>query len=420
MKCRSLLCLLGLLVCWAANAAELPSATPASVGMSAEGLERVRVALDDFVLSGELPGVTAMVARRGKVVFAHAAGTLDVETGAKMRLDALLRIYSMTKPVTSVAAIMLVEAGELGLDDPVHRYFPSWKGMTVLAADGIDRRPAVRPVTVRHLLTHTAGLVYGYDGNSAVDRLYRAAGLIDDWYYLVRDTEQLVAKLADIPLLFEPGDRWHYGFSTDVLGHLIERVSGQPLDVFLAERLFAPLGVEDAYFDVPPHLIARFGTNHVVGADGTLTVQDRPREDPEFIGVTFLSGGGGLVTTVADYMRFCLMLDGGGALGERRILQAETVATMTRDQLPAGVAAGGRGFGFGFGIVGSDAAPEGPSPGTYYWGGAAGTFFWIDPAERLVGVFMPQRIGTPAHIQTTLQRLVHAAIVDAAHPLGAR
>ena len=391
------------------GAPELPRAAPEDVGMTSAGLAALRAELDRVVAAGEWPGVTAMVARRGKVVFAHASGLLDVQTGAKARLDALMRIYSMTKPITSVAAMLLVEDGRVGLDDPVFRFFPAWKNMTVHNDDG-THTPAVHPVTVRHLLTHSAGLVYGYDGDSAVDRLYRQAGLIDDWDYLVRDTGTLVATLAGLPLAFEPGTRWRYGFSTDVLGHLVERVSGQPLDAFLRKRVFTPLGIDDAYFDVPPGQLHRFGTNHIIAKDGAVTVQDNPREDPEFIGVTFLSGGGGLVTTVEDYMRFCLMLEGNGALGDVRLLKPETVAAMTRNQLPPGVSMGGDPFGLGFGIFGPDAEENQPSPGSYYWGGAAATFFWIDPAERIIGVFLPQRINSPNHLQDTLQRLVYEAI----------
>ena len=403
--------LAGLLLAGAVvNAGELPRATPESVGMSGAGLEALREELDAVVARGEFPGVTAMVARRGKVVFAHAAGLLDVETGAPARLDSLMRIYSMTKPITSVAAMLLVEEGKLDLDAPVARFFPRWKNMTVLAADDATRLPAERAVTARHLLTQTAGLAYGYDGDSVVDRMYREAGLIGDWDYLARDTRELVTKLADLPLLFQPGARWHYGFSTDVLGHLVERISGQPLDAFLRARVFAPLGIRDAYFDVPPAARHRFGTDHIIGEDGAVTVRDNPREDPEFIGVTFLSGGGGLVTTVGDYMRFCLMLDGGGAFAGTRLLKAETVAAMTRNQLPDGVTMGGEPFGLGFGIFGEEAVEHQPSPGSYYWGGAAGTFFWIDPAERIVGVFLPQRVNAPGRIQTQLQSLVYQAI----------
>lgn len=403
----------GLLPSALAVAAELPRAEPQSVGMAADALERLRGELDRLVEQGEMPGITAMVARRGKVVFSHATGLLDVQTGAPMRLDSLLRIYSMTKPVTSVAAMMLVEEGKLGLDDSLSRFFPGWRNMTVLQADG-SKLPVLRPITARHLLTHTAGLAYGYDGDSAVDRLYQQAGLIDDWDYLAKDTHELVEKLADIPLLYQPGTRWHYSFATDVLGHLVERVSGQSLDVFLQERLFAPLGIADAYFDVPPKQLHRFGTDHIIGKDGETIVQDSPREDPEFIGVTFLSGGGGLVTTAADYMRFCLMLDGGGEFAGARILQPETVREMTRNQLPDGAGWDDGGFGLGFGIAGPSDEPGALSPGAYQWGGAAGTFFWIDPAERLIGIFMPQRIGMPGRIQNSLQQLVYEAITEPA------
>ena len=403
--------LVGLAGCWAlavsAAVAELPRVAPESVGMSSARLEAVAQKMDALVAAAEFPGMTAMIARRGLVVFRHSTGLLDVETGAPMRDDSLLRVYSMTKPITSVAAMALVEDGELLLDAPVARFFPEWRDLTVLV-DG-ERVPVARAVTARHLLMHTSGLSYGYVGDTPVDRMYREARLIDDWDYLTHDTRELVAKLADIPLLFQPGSRWHYGFSTDVLGHLVERVSDKPLDVFFRERLFEPLGMHDSFFDVPPEVVDRFGTDHYVN-DGEVVVQDSPREDPEFMGVTFLSGGGGLVMTAEDYLRFALMMQGGGRLQDARILSPTTVDLMTTDLLPDGISAGAAGFGLGFAIVPPGAGRDARSPGSYYWGGAAGTFFWVDPAQELVAVFMPQRIGSPGWIQQTLQNMVYAAI----------
>ncbi|MXY53987.1 MAG: beta-lactamase family protein [Gammaproteobacteria bacterium] len=388
-------------------AGELPRVAPAEVGMSESRLARVAERMDSLVAQGEFPGMLAMIARRGSVVFEHAVGTLDVETGAPLEMDSLMRIYSMTKPITSVAAMTLVEDGKLLLDAPVAMHFPEWKELKVLE-DG-EQVPASTAVTARHLLMHTSGLTYGYYGDTPVDRMYREAKLIDDWDYLTHDTRELVLKLADIPLLFEPGSRWHYGFSSDVLGHLVERVSGQPLDGFFEDRLFSPLGMDDSYFDVPDAALKRFGTDHHV-TDGEVIVQDSPREDPEFRDVTFLSGGGGLVMTADNYMRFCLMLASGGSFDGARILSPATVALMTTNLLAAGDSAGGDGFGLGFAI-----APAGPSrstltPGSYYWGGAAGTFFWIDPNLDLVAIFMPQRIGSPPWIQQTLQNMVYAAV----------
>lgn len=375
--------------------------------MSASRLARVAAQMDEFVAEGEFPGMLAMVARRGSVVFEHSVGILDVETGAPLKMDSLMRVYSMTKPVTSVAAMMLVEDGKLLLDAPVSLHFPEWKELRVLE-DGKEV-PATNALTARHLLMHTSGLSYGYYGDTPVDRMYREAKLIDDWDYLTHDTRELVQKLADIPLLFQPGSRWHYGFSTDVLGHLVERVSGKPLDAFFQERLFTPLGMNDAYFDLPEEVLARFGTDHYV-VNGEVIVQDSPREDPEFRNVTFLSGGGGLVMTADNYMRFCLMLLKGGAWEDKRLLSPATVALMTSNLLPENQSANGEGFGLGFAI-----APDGPgrgtlTPGSYYWGGAAGTFFWIDPALDLAAVFMPQRIGMPNLIQQTLQNMVYAAV----------
>ena len=391
----------------AASAGELPRVAPAEVGMSAARLARVAERMDGLVAQGEFPGMLAMIARRGSVVFEHAVGTLDVETGAPLAMDSLMRIYSMTKPITSVAAMMLVEDGKLLLDAPVSVHFPEWKELKVLEEG--EQVPASAAMTARHLLMHTSGLTYGYYGDTPVDRMYREAKLIDDWDYLTHDTRELVEKLADIPLLFQPGSRWHYGFSSDVLGHLVERVSGQPLDAFLRERLFAPLGMDDAHFDVPEAALARFGTDHYV-VDGEVIVQDSPREDPEFRDVTFLSGGGGLVMTADNYLRFCLMLVNGGTLDGARILSPATVELMTTNLLADADSANGDGFGLGFAIAPDGAARGALTPGSYHWGGAAGTFFWIDPQLELVAVFMPQRIGTPPWIQQTLQNMVYAAM----------
>ena len=394
------------LVCaaMAANARELPRAEAEAVGMTKQGLNAVAEEMDRLVADGELVGMTAMIARRGQVVFEHATGTLDLETGAPMQMDSLIRIYSMTKPITSAAALMLVDDGKLDLDEPVARFFPEWRDQTAYEGDEIVRVDP--PVTAKHLLLHTSGLSYGYVGDSPVDKAYREAGLIDDWDYLVRDTDILVQKLGGIPLLFQPGTRWHYGFSTDVLGQLVERASGLPLDDFLDERMFRPLGMDDVFFDVSAEVVHRFGTNHEF-KDGNFVVQDNPREDPEFIGVTFLSGGGGLVMPAESYLRFCQMILNGGVLDGTRVLEPETVALMTTDQLPEGIWPNS-GFGLGFAVVTEDG---GSTPrGSYSWGGAAGTFFWIDPGNELVAVFMPQYIGMPNAIQEELTRLVYAAI----------
>ena len=390
-----------------ANAAqELPRAEAEAMGMTTEGLNAVAGEMDRMVTDGELVGMTAMIARRGQVVFEHATGTLDMETGMPMQLDSLIRVYSMTKPITSAAALMLVDEGRLGLDEPVAKFFPEWKDQTAYEGDKVV--PVDPPVTAKHLLLHTSGLSYGYVGNTPVDKAYREAGLIDDWDYLVRDTDILVKKLADIPLLFQPGTRWHYSFSTDVLGQLIERVSGQPLDDFLDSRMFRPLGMKDVYFDVPADVVHRFGTDHEF-KNGKFVVQDNPREDPEFIGVTFLSGGGGLVMPTESYVRFCQMILNGGTLDGTQVLKPETVALMTTDQLPEGIWPNS-GFGLGFAVVTEDG---GSTPrGSYSWGGAAGTFFWIDPGNELVAVFMPQYIGMPNAIQEKLKGLVYAAVSD--------
>lgn len=244
-----------------------------------------------------------VVTRDDKIAFEHYTGLLDYERKTDMARDSLIRIYSMTKAMTAVAALIAIEEGQLALDTTVASYFPSWANQLVYVADantagGYRTEPVDEPVTVRHLLTHTAGISYGYYGATPTDRAYRQAGLIDDWDYLVRDTKVLVETMGPIPLLHQPGARWHYGFASDVLGQIVEQATGQRLDAFLEERVFGPLSIE-AYFDVPASEFTRFGTDHIHAADGTVSVQDTPYRDPEFVDVTFISGGGGVVTTAA-------------------------------------------------------------------------------------------------------------------------
>ena len=376
-------------------------------------LEKAAVAkltshLDDLVEDGTVVGVGMVIARDNAIAYEHYAGLLDFELKSDMARDSLIRIYSMTKAMTAAAALIAIEDGRLALDTEVADYFPSWSNQLVYVADeaapgGYRTEPVVEPVTVQHLLTHTAGISYGYYGATPTDRAYRDAGLIDDWDYLVHDTKVLVETMGPIPLLHQPGARWHYGFASDVLGQLVEQAVGQRLDTFLEERVFRPLGIE-AYFDVPESEFARFGTDHIHAADGTVTVQDTPYRDPEFVDVTFISGGGGVVTTARGYLQFALMLANGGQLDGVRVLSEKSARAMTSNQLPADA---GLRWGYGVTVAGDD----GPlNRGSFGFGGAAGTAFWVDPVERLVGVVMVQRIGLANDVIPSIQALTYETL----------
>ena len=324
----------------AVSAERLPNAPQGTLDSATAGA--LAAHLDQLVADRTVVGVGMVVTRDGAVAFEHYAGLLDYERNTPMAEDSLIRVYSMTKAMTAAAALIAIEDGKLALDTRVADYFPNWTNQTVYVPDPAAperwiTEPVATPVTVRHLLTHTAGISYGYYGTTPTDRAYRDAGLIDDWDYLVTDTATLVETMGPIPLLHQPGARWHYGFASDVLGQIVEQATGVPLDEFLADRVFEPLDIE-AYFDVPPGEFDRFGTDHIHAANGTITVQDTPYRDPEFVDVTFISGGGGVVTTARGYTRFALMLANHGTLDGVRVLTADSVAAMTSNQLPADAA----------------------------------------------------------------------------------
>ena len=330
----------------------------------------------------------ALDARNGKVAYLRAVGFRDRARTVPLQGDAIFWIASMTKPVTSVAAMMLVEEGKIDLALPVHQYLPEFKDMmvgveTTDPASGETRlalEPQKRPMIVEDLLRHTSGLVYGEGGNTAVHKLYRESGLYVRG--LARDgtLKDFVSRLARIPLAHQPGEIWEYGFSDDVLGRVIEVASGQPLDQFLDSRLFKPLGMVDTGFWVPPEKLARL----IAPPAGARILPDRDVTKP----TTLFSGGGGLVSTAADYLRFCQMLLNGGELDGARVLSPATVRRMTVSSLPPGIRfADGSTFGLGFGIRSDAAWSTVPgSVGSYYWGGAWGTYFWIDPAEHLIAI----------------------------------
>lgn len=393
---------------------------PAEAGLSAPALERLDRHFAEYVDAGRLPGFLISVARHGKVAHLTAYGSRDRAAGLPVEPDTLWRMYSMTKPVTSVAALILLEEGSYDLDDPVGRYLPAFADPQVYEADG-KTRPTVEPLRIRHLLTHTAGLTFAYYHSHPVDALYRAAGL----EYAVpegADLAEACEVYASLPLQFEPGTQWNYSIATNVLGRLIEVVSGRPLDEFFAERIFRPLGMPDAGFCVPPGQTGRLAEMYGHDESGGikpipgLPLHGRPR---------FLSGSGGMVASAYDYHRFMELLRRHGELDGTRLLAPETVDMMTSSRLPAGAdlqsfgspphaepGNAGIGFGYNVSVVVDPSRTQSPTTlGTYGWSGVATTTFWVDPVRDMTVQFLTQlRPSLPQTIFPELKRLVHEAV----------
>ncbi len=401
------------------SAEEIPQAEPSAVGLSAEKLSEIRPAMQRYVDEGKLPGVVTLLARRGKIAHFEAVGYMDVEAKRPMRRDAIFRIYSMSKPITSVAVMTLYEAGKFELDDPVSKFIPQLKGLKVVGDLRDSSVPPVEPqreMTVRDLLRHTAGLTYGYFGNTVVDRQYRSVKLLDRTSSL----EQMIDKLSKIPLLYQPGSRWHYSVAVDVLGRLVEVLSGERFDVYLQQHIFEPLDMRDTAFYVPEEKLDRFTTNYRPGRDGLVPI-DEPESSTYRRSPSLLSGGGGLVSTTRDYLRFCQMLLNGGRLNGVQILRPETVALMTRNHLPEKlvpigfglVKRPGVGFGLGFSVRVEATGDEPPGAvGEYGWGGAASTLFWISPREEMIGIAMTQRMPVDTRYAQEFRRIAYEAILD--------
>ena len=390
------------------NSADPPVVAPETVGMSGHRLTNIRSVMNRHVAEKQIPGAIGLIARHGKIAYQEAYGMADIEAGKPMQLDTIHRIYSMTKPITSVAVMMLYEEGKFQLNDPVAKYLPEFAKMQV----GLEEQdpqtgkpvlktvPAKRPITIRDLLRHTSGLTYGVFGDTLVDREYRKARILGDL-----NLAEFVTNLSKIPLLFEPGTKWNYSVSVDVLGRLVEVVSGKPFDQFLQERIFTPLNMSDTGFYVPANKKDRFAKIYSPTKDGKIQpaatcanrqecIEKFPNAVPTFLEPpTMLSGGGGLVSTAADYLRFCQMMLNQGQYDGKRLLSRKTVQLMSSDHLGSTIASASPGYGFGLGFAVSKAPGESGmmgSPGEYNWGGAAGTRFWIDPQEDLIGIFMIQ------------------------------
>ena len=349
---------------------------PTEAGFDTEVLAQVNEDIEAKIADGKLAGAIGLIAKGDDVVFAETWGQRDREAELPMTEDTIFRIYSMSKPITSVAAMILAERGQLGLDDPVSKYLTGWDDMTILV-DG-EEVSVEREITVRDLLRHTSGLTYGFFGNTPVDQQYRQEGVLGE-----KDLEEMVSKLAEIPLLNQPGSRWHYSVSTDVLGRVVEVASGKTLDMFFAEEIFEPLGMGDTFFNVPQEKQSRLAQMYKPDGEGGLEPSNI-WESVRFLSEenAFFSGGGGLCSTARDYLTFCQMLLNKGELNGARILQPETVLDMRSNHLTEGIQ---RGPGFQFGLGFAVAQDQ-----TYNWGGAAGTKFWIDPVNDMVLIYMVQ------------------------------
>ena len=398
-----------------------------ATGMSEERLARIAGHIDHYVEEGRFPGAACLVSRGGEEAFFHATGLRDVEREVPVSRDTVFRLYSMTKPITSVALMMLYEEGRFQLDDPVSKYIEAWSDLEVFAGGDEERYLTCKPdapMTIKHLLTHTSGLTYGFMNEHPVDVMYgRARVTGSDSGGTLNDT---IEKLARIPLKFAPGTQWNYGVSTDVCGYLVEQFSGQALDEFVAEHIAAPLGMVDSGFHVRSGTEDRFAACYQYVAPASYRLQDDPQSSRYLERPTFFSGGGGMVGTIDDYHRFAKMLLGKGQLEGTRLLGRKTLEYMASNHLPGNcdLAAMGQpvfsetpyegiGFGLGFSVVIDPAAANVlDSPGEFAWGGAASTYFWVDPVEELIVVFMTQLLPSSTYpIRRELKTLAYQALV---------
>ena len=387
--------------------------------MSAETLGQITDVMRDFVQNERIAGAVTMVSRRGEVVYCEAIGMQYREAEILMKRDTVFRIYPMTKPITSVAAMMLCEQGKLSLDDPLSKYVPQFSNLRVYAggaSDEIETVATARPVTIRDLLRHTSGFTYGHFGITEVDRLYRQRRVV------TRDQplSEMVDRLAEIPLCCLPGTTFRYSVSTDVLGHVIEIISAVSLDEFFAKNIFEPLDMTDTGFHLPPEKTGRFAATYAPRLlKGDLRMIDDPTKSRFLKAPRMRSGGGGLVSTADDYMKFCHMLVASGEYHGGHLLSAESVAEMTRNQIPtaalpikvAGIQFRGVGFGLGFSVRVEQVkyAPYIPI-GEYGWSGVASTHFWISPRHELAVIVLVQRVPYKADLADDVKKIVYDAI----------
>jgi CubicO group peptidase (beta-lactamase class C family) len=398
------------------TASRLPKAeSPEQVGLSSARLERLGAVVRRDVERRLIPGAVLAIARGGRIGYAENFGFRDREAGVAMTADSIFRVASMTKPMTTVAAMMLAEEGRLEIAAPVAQYLPEFAEPTV----GVERRKAERTMTVQDLMRHTSGLTYAAFGDSPVQMIWRDENLMDEG----QTNAELMAKLARLPLMFEPGTTWEYSMSTDVLGRIVEVVSGKSLADFFAEQITGPLGMADTGFAATGERAERLAEPQLDPATGKRPPMRNVKEPGRWH-----SGGGGAVSTASDYLRFCQMLLNGGELDGVRLLAPKTIAHMSSDHLPPGVAYGATtrprfgalapvpemGYGFGLGFAVRNDPGRSPVPGSvgeYFWGGVTGTYFWIDPAEQMVVVLMLAAPDQRLHYRYLSRQLVYAALI---------
>ena len=398
--------------------ATLPKSSPEEIGLSAERLQRVHAVLQRYIDRGEIAGAVSLVARRGRIAHFEAQGVMDLETRKPMRTDAIFRLASMTKPVTSLSVMMLHEEGRFLLDDPVSKFLPEFKNVKVAVANAPNERheggyrtvPAEREITIRHLLTHTAGLASGSGGPTLAASKTLAAFRKPE-----TPLAEYITHLAELPLNFQPGTAWEYGPATDVLGRLVEVVSGQPLDQFFRQRIFDKLAMNDTWFYLPDDRLPRLVTAYAKKG-GKLEKLTAPNNESR--NGRFFSGAGGLAGTAEDYFRLCQMLLNGGQFDGTRLVSRKTIEMMTANQIghiPLWQDSY-RGYGFGLGFRVRERLGESQtlgSVGEYGWGGAYGTYFWIDPKEQMIGIMMIQLMPyAHLNIRPDFQNAVTQAIVD--------
>lgn len=398
------------------------------LGFSSARLARIdRFLQEKYVGPGRLPCAHFVLARRGEVVHQTLLGQQDPERGVAIADDTVYRIYSMTKPVTSVALMQLVEEGAIALDDPVARHIPEWSDLAVFSAGTGPylTTPCARPMQVVDLLRHTSGLTYGFQNRTNIDAAYRRLKL--EAMHGGHDLETMIQLMAKVPLEFSPGEAWNYSVSTDVCGYLVQKIAGKPLDEVYRERIFEPLKMVDTGFHVRDDQRSRFAACYDAQPGGGTKLQDDPQKSPYLAPPSLLSGGGGLVGTTADYLRFANMLLNRGELDGARILAPKTVDLMASNHLPGGgdltqlsrslfseSTNAGVGFGLGFAVVFDPPQTLIPcSVGEFYWGGAASTAFWVDPVEEITAVFMTQLLPSSTYpIRRELRTLTYAALME--------
>lgn len=406
------------------------AATAGNSGIRIEALARLdQHLLSCYIEPEKIAGCVTLVARRGEIAHLSVMGMMDRERNVPMATDSIFRIYSMSKPITSVAMMQLHERGLFQLTDPVSRFIPQWRDLQVLSGGeypDYETRPPDRPMSMRDLLSHQSGLTYGFEGGPLEDgyfkhQVYRAGTMRG------RDLQSMIDRMAELPLKFSPGDHWNYGLSTDVCGYLVEVISGQGFDEYLQEHLFGPLGMVDSGFHVPADKHHRLAANYELDADGRLRATDMFGADEFLEPPAFLSGGGGLVTSARDYWRFCQMMLNGGELDGARMLGRKTVELMTMNHLPdnseltsralgrwVDPANDGIGFGLGFAVVLDPTRTQRPgSVGEYYWEGSASTIFWIDPVTDLIVIFLTQFMPSDTYnFRGEIQQILYPGLVD--------